>query len=273
MTADWLLLTAAVVIVWTVAWTFIWNRLHPSASAQREQALSERVALLESQVSTLLNDRARDQQEITALRSELSDARLQIRLLRSELERSQASVGTAPPVLAPAVPVRSSGMLLVILGGTEQAFQRDLAQLRQAVRSTSHRLLVIPQATRQLVENVIDENRAAGTPVWGVHFGGHARPDGLALADGLADGQWLSETLGGTEVLVLAGCETFEVATWASVVPVRVSMLNKLETRAASIFTGAFWSPLCRGAEPGDAFAQALERSPARVAEYVQLVS
>ena len=267
--ADWLLLMVAAVIVWTVVWTYVWSRLHPSASVQREEMLADRITLLEVQVRTLLDDRARDQQEITALRTELKDARVQIRWLKAELAR------TADPQAVVTLPdgTREAGTLLVILGGREKAFQRDLAALRGAVRGTAHRLLVLPSATRAAIQQVVDENRAAGTPVWGIHYAGHALPDGLQLEDGIADGQWLSETLGGTEVLTLAGCETFEAATWAGVVPVRVSMLHKLENGAASIFTSAWWTPLCHGADAQTAFAQALERSPSRVAEYVQLIS
>jgi hypothetical protein len=60
-------LDAALVVATAIAISVVWRRVGPG----REAELSARVASLEAQVHTLLDDRARDQQEIMMLRAEL----------------------------------------------------------------------------------------------------------------------------------------------------------------------------------------------------------
>lgn len=87
----------------------------------------------------------------------------------------------------------------------------------------------------------------------------------------LADGLWMSETLVGVEVLVIAGCTSMRTANLTGSVPIVVSMRDEVNSAAARIFSRAFWADIADGIDPEEAFYAAVDRSPTGLAEMVEL--
>ena len=106
--------------------------------------------------------------------------------------------GVAPGERYPA------GRTLLVCIGPDSALMLDLAALR-AVRSATglkfHRLL---DATRPKFAETLRRERSLGRPVELLHLALHASPEGVEFADGVADGNWLSERLFGVRIMLLA---------------------------------------------------------------------
>lgn len=217
----------------------------------REQELLNRVLILE--------------RDITSLTRMLTEKQNEIDRLTERIRQLERDVAQAP---AAAKPARARKELLAVGLGEDAMLETDLAALRGV---TAYQLAVMRNVKRADLEALLERHRANGSPIRLLHLSMHASHAGLAFADGLADGLWLSRHLAGVEVLVLAGCESDRVADLLNVVPAVVSMRGEIDNRDASIFCRAFWAAVAAGQDAQGAFDDALERSPSTVAEMVEL--
>lgn len=217
----------------------------------REQQLEARVALLERDIAGL-------QRMLTEKQTEIDRLKERIR----QLEHGAAAQTENPP------PQRQRRNVLVVGVGNDPALEVDLAALRGVA---GLQLATLRNVSKASLEALLERHRANGNPVRYLHLAVHASHDGLLLADGLADGLWLSRHLAGVEILVLAGCESDRVGDLLSVVPAVISMRDEIENRDASIFSRAFWAAIAQGMDAQAALEAALERSPSTVAEMVEL--
>lgn len=108
-----------------------------------------------------------------------------------------------------------------------------------------------------------------GHPIEYLHIAAHASAAGLELADGLVDGNWLSERLEGVRVLLLASCESDGIGDWLGVVPCVITLSEDIPNEDAAALAQHFWHGIGLGKEPGEALDEALAYCPPAVEEYV----
>jgi hypothetical protein len=161
-----------------------------------------------------------------------------------------------------------SGVLLVVVGG-DAALRVDLAALRKVKAQTGMGFHRLTDATKEAFDRYMRRERSNGRAVRWLHMAVHASAAGVQLADGVVDGDWLSERLLGVEVLLLAGCSGDSVGDWLGVVPHVVTLAEEIGHGDASTLTEGFWTGVARGMEPGRALDAALERCAPAVSEYV----
>jgi hypothetical protein len=159
---------------------------------------------------------------------------------------------------------------LVVVVGQDTMLKVDIARLRGI---ESLRLSTIVEAKMSEVQELINERRSMGRPVKYLHISTHSGPQGVAFADGLADAEWLSNNLKDVEVLVLAGCSGYRVASLLSIVPFVVSMRDTIQNTDASTFSYHFWYAIGEGQPAEDAFYYALKKSNAIVSEMAEFHS
>ena len=232
-------------------------------SIKRERG---RPAPVVSREQELLAQVARLRDDVAALQRMLTEKQTEIDRLTKRIQQLEALAGTS--ATAAAKPARARKELLAVGLGEDAMLETDLAALRGV---TAFQLAVMRNVKRADLEALLERYRANGSPIRMLHLAVHANHAGLAFADGLADGLWLSRHLAGVEVLVLAGCESDRVADLLSVVPAVISMRDEIDNRDASIFCRAFWAAVAAGQDAQGAFDDALERSPSTVAETVEL--
>ena len=119
------------------------------------------------------------------------------------------------------------------------------------------------------VEQINAKGGIKGRPVELVHMAVHASPEGVHFADGVVDGDWLSERLLGVRVLLLAGCEGDTVGDWLGVVPYVITLAEEITHENAATLTQHFWGAIGHGMEPDEALEDALVHCPPVVSEYV----
>lgn len=221
-------------------------------------AFENREMMLEKRVSDLEDELQRTKATVATLQQLLYEKQTQIERLQAQIRQLEGTQKTA----------RRSRQSMVIAYTDQKMLEEDLAALRGV---TAFRRDVIRHASRQDLRTLIDERRGQGQPVRYVHLAMHASEQGVAFADGLADGLWMSETLMGVEVLVIAGCTSMRTASLTGSVPIVVSMRDEVDSAAARIFSRAFWGDIADGIDPEDAFYAAIDRSPTGLAEMVEL--
>ena len=227
------------------------QRNTPPAAQLDTSDLQRKVALLERDVASLQRMLVEKQNEIDALNKRIRD-----------LERGGPQDA----------PVSNERRRVLLVGlGDDAMLQEDLAQLRRVQSQTSIRISRLLPVSKASLERTIERHRAAGNPVRLLHLSVHSGPQGLLFNDGVADGMWLSQQLGGVEIAVLAGCSNDSVADLLRVVPAVVSMREDVNNHDASLFSGAFWLAVGQGMDANEAFERALQRAPALVGEFVEL--
>lgn len=224
----------------------------------REDALALRVADLETQIERL-------EGTIATLQTLLYDRQRMIDQLTERVR--QLEHGATAGGWTDTPPQRQRRSVLAVGIGQDQGLEQDLAALRGVC---GVQLAVLRDVSKASLEALLERHRANGFPVRYLHLAVHAGQDGLALADGLADGLWLSRHLDGVEVLVIAGCESDRVGDLLSVVRHPITMRAEIEHRDAAIFTRAFWTEVGAGAPVDAALEEALRRSPSEVREMVE---
>jgi len=220
------------------------------SNVPEEEALEKRISDLERDIQAL-------QRMLTQKQNEIDRLTERIRQLEN---------GVVLPV-EPTARQRRRRPVLVLGIGTDRMLEADLVALRGVHEL---QLAVLRDVSRRSMEALLERHRANGFPVRYLHLAVHACDDGLAFADGLADGLWLSRHLSGVEVLVIAGCQSAEVGDLLSVVPYTITMRDEIDNRDASIFSRAFWTEIGHGASVDAALAEALRRSPSVVTEMVE---
>lgn len=178
--------------------------------------------------------------------------------LRRSLEQAAQS--------APAYPATPR---LLVCAGPDEGLLLDLAVLRAVRAATGLHFQRVLNATRAKFAASLRRERGLHRPVELVHLALHAGPDGVDFADGLADGNWLSERLGGVRVLLLASCAGADLGDWLGVVPYVVSLNEAISHEDAAALAHHFWQGIGLGSEPDQALAAALALCPPSVAEYV----
>ena len=102
-----------------------------------------------------------------------------------------------------------------------------------------------------------------------LHLALHASAAGVEFADGLADGNWLSERLFGVRIMLLAACQGDSVGDWLGVVPHVITLSEEISHEDAAVLTQHFWHNIGLNMEPGAALDEALGHCPPAVGEYV----
>lgn len=260
---NWPSLLALVIVLVGVAWSEHKRRLNGPDLGSREAVLEDRVKKLQATVAVLLEDKTASQQQIDALRRELDEANVKIARLEAKLGiyEQARQVDQA----------RVSGEILVGVG-VDPMLQADLAALRKVENRSGGAIKItrLSPATLANLKRTLDRHRKSGKPIRWVHLAVHAGEEGVALADDLVSGQWLSENMSGVEILVINGCESDVVADWVGLVPFVVSMREAVPNGDAANFCEAFWQGIGEGLNAEAAFDRSLVRVPA-VAEYAEL--
>ena len=97
-----------------------------------------------------------------------------------------------------------AGRTLLVCIGPDSALMLDLAALRAVRSATGLKFMRLLDATRPKFADTLRRERSLGRPVELLHLALHASPEGVEFADGVADGNWLSERLFGVRIMLLA---------------------------------------------------------------------
>jgi hypothetical protein len=164
---------------------------------------------------------------------------------------------------------RAATRTLLVCVGSDQVLALDLAVLRRVRAAAGLQFSRLLDPSRRKFADALRRERSFGRPVELLHMAVHASPDGVKFADGLVDGDWLSERLDGVQVLLLAGCESDGIGDWLGVVPYVVTFGEALGNEDAAVLAQHFWQNIALDKEPGEALDEALRHCPPAVAEYV----
>jgi hypothetical protein len=157
----------------------------------------------------------------------------------------------------------------LVCTGPDPELLLDLAALRAVRAATGLTFMRVLNATRRKLGGALRRQRAVGHPVAYVHLAAHATTEGVELADGPVDGNWLSEQLEGVCVLLLASCESDRIGEWLGVVPYVITLSEDIPHADAAALARHFWQGIGLGKEPGAALDEALGQCPPAVGEYV----
>jgi hypothetical protein len=113
-----------------------------------------------------------------------------------------------------------------------------LRTLRETTGLTFHRLL---RATKENVQQHFKREASFGRPVELLHLALPATPEGVQLADGPVNAEWLRARLAGVQVLVLAAYTGEAPPVWAQDVPQVVTIAADLDPTAAQEQVQTFW--------------------------------
>lgn len=162
-----------------------------------------------------------------------------------------------------------TGPVLAVCLGEDPQLLVDLAVLRAVRVASGLKFARILNATRGKFVRYLNRERGFGRPVELLHMGLHASAEGIEFADGLVDGNWLSERLLGVRVLLLACCQGDSLGDWLGVVPYVVSLREDVPHEDVVLLAQHFWQGIGLGQEPGAALDGALAFCPPALSEYV----
>lgn len=197
------------------------------------------------------------ERRVDFLVEQLQKAGIQIRDLEHQL-------ATQPPVSRETDTIAKP--LLLICGANATMCDADRLALRRA-QVGFHRLY---HATKTMIDDELRRRRQDSTLYPWLHITAHAGPEGIHLADGIADPAWWNERLQGIHVVFLAACQTAAVADALAGLVTVVFVHEDIGDRDASDFTYAFWRRLKEGGDPHHAYRQALFETP-QIAEFVDI--
>ena len=175
----------------------------------------------------------------------------------------------AQPPAGPGYEPYPTGRTLLVCIGPDSALMLDLAVLRAVRAATGLKFHRVLDATRPKFAAALRRERDLGRPVELLHLALHASPEGVAFADGVADGSWLSERLFGVRIMLLASCRGDSVGDWLGVVPHVITLSEDISNEDAAVLTQHFWHNIGLSMEPGAALDEALTHCPPAVSEYV----
>lgn len=224
--------------------------------------MTDRIAHLESQVASLQKEIAEYQRQNAVMQDRIDF--LVTELMRRSVPGAEVGAGQRPTV-------HLKSEVLVVVGADVPELRIDLASFRKVEMQTGlgFKRLVAPSLDK--VERMLERARASGNPIKYLHISAHAGPEGIQLGQTLVDGEWLSQHLRDVEVLLIAGCESDQVADLLGVVPFVISMLDAVGSEDARLFGEAFWVEIGRGRAPLDAYYEALKRCPPAISEFSQV--
>ena len=195
---------------------------------------------------------------------DLVEAAKRLRAWRATTGR--AANGDTPSVATPAQLPHAT--LLVVIGA-DASLRIDLAALRKVKRQTGLGFHRLTDASTEDLDAYLRRERSCGRPVSLLHLAVHAGHEGVQLADGEVDGEWLSERLLGVQVLLLAGCQGDRIGDWLGVVPFVITIDAAIGHDDAAVLCEHFWMGIGQGLAPNAALDAALAACAPVVAEYV----
>ena len=173
------------------------------------------------------------------------------------------------PAANPSYDYYAGGRTRFVCVGADAALMLDLAALRAVRAATGLKFRRLLDATQAKFAEALRRERGLGRPVELLHLALHASPEGVAFADGVADGNWLSERLFGVRIMLLASCRGDSVGDWLGVVPHVITLSEEITHEDAAVLTQHFWQGIGSGLEPGAALDAALQYCPPAVGELV----
>ena len=203
------------------------------------------------------------------------DLRAAQRAIEAQASAEGRPVALASVVRDPAVPPAQgrdrcpAGRTLLVCIGPDSALMLDLAALRAVRSATGLKFQRLVDATRPKFAEALRRERSLGRPVELLHLALHASPAGVEFADGVADGNWLSERLFGVRIMLLASCRGDSIGDWLGVVPHVITLSEDISHEDAAVLTQHFWHNIGLSMEPGPALDEALTHCPPAVSEYV----
>jgi hypothetical protein len=214
-----------------------------------------------------------ERQEFERIDYEKNDPNNSLTITADDLRAAQRELESqmhGPPAEAtPPLTYSPNDHTLVVCLGPDSALTLDLAVLRTVRAATGLRFIRVLNASCHKFAAMLRRERNLGHPVEFLHLALHASPAGVQFADGIADGNWLSERLFGVRVMLLASCEGDSVGDWLGVVPHVVTLSEEISHEDAAVLTQHFWHNIGLGKEPGAALDSALTYSPPAMSEYV----
>jgi hypothetical protein len=162
-----------------------------------------------------------------------------------------------------------AGRTLLVCVGPDSALMLDLAALRTVRSATGLKFLRLLEATRPKFATALRRERSFGRPIELLHLALHASDQGIQFADGVADGNWLSERLFGVRIVLLASCARDSVGDWLGAVPHVITLSEEIAHEDAAVLAQHFWHNIGLNMEPGEALDEALGHCPPAVGEYV----
>lgn len=208
------------------------------------------------------------ERQLAAMREEyeakLRQMHEQVEFLLERLRLDGIRINELEKRLASGAEVDRRSLVVAVASGVDGWM--DLALLRSLPISITR----LVGATKVKLKRHLDRARSYGRPVAHLHIGAHSGADGIALDDGLADADWLSQHLMGVQVLLLAGCNGDELGDWLASVPYVVTMRESVPADDAALFSKLFWSEIVTGSNPDEALSSALLKAPAGMGEYVE---
>jgi len=133
--------------------------------------------------------------------------------------------------------------------------------------------LRLVNCTAQMLDDELRRRRQDGTLYPWLHVTAHSGPEGIQLADGVVDRNWLvdRQRLQGIKILFLNGCSNVELAdNLAGLVDRVIVVYEEIDDRDAGDFCYTFWNAVGHGATADEAFREALQKTP-QVSPYVDI--
>jgi hypothetical protein len=223
-----------------------------SGRLPRRDGELDRLRNLEAKMRYLQDEDIRKGQMIAKLQAELAEARERIRFLEGQQSK----------------PVVVEDRPLLVVVGNDPALAVDLAALRGAKGLQITRQI---PATYDALKKTVERWRRQGKPLELVHFAVHAGPEGIRL-DRLVSREELSELLRGTQVVMIMGCTSVEIADLLTLVPAVVAFREPVPHDEAWQFGLLFWRAIGEGLLPSAAFRRAVDRGPTSIGEYAELI-
>lgn len=211
--------------------------------AEQRQRYEQRIQELERRVDFLVD--------------QLQKAGIRIRDLENQSEHLPTVSRETDAIIKP---------LLLICGENATMCDSDRLSLRRAGIGFQR----LYHASKRTIEEELRRRRQDGTLYPWLHITAHASPEGIQLGDGIADPTWWNERLQGIAVVFLAACQTAAVADALAGLVTVVFVHEDIGDRDASDFTYAFWRRMKEGADPHQAYRQALFEAP-QIAEFVDI--
>ena len=216
---------------------------------------------LEEVVRRLSNDLAKASLKIAALEQENGQLKAELVQVRKAL----AGMNVVMPISKLALPARP---LLLVIGDKEFGKTDEIS-----VGRTGIPYLRLVNCTAQMLDDELRRRRQDGTLYPWLHVTAHSGPEGIQLADGIVDRDWLVARgrLAGIKILFLNGCSNVALAdSLAGLVDRIVVVYEEINDRDAGDFCYTFWNAVWDGESADNAFRVALLKTP-QVSQYVDI--
>jgi len=208
---------------------------------------------------------------VLILTNDLSEANQRIGKLLSEIVQLKAMVSQLQTVVEVYQGSGESQTILVGIG-SDPDLQVDLIRLRGVtIDKGPVNLLRLAPVSAINLSKVLQSARERGRPIRWVHLATKATPKGIEMIDGVCSGTWLSGEMSDVKVLMISGCDTFEVGETLSGIPVVATTLEKISHEDAKVLAGVFWQAVADGLTPPDIETRCRKRLPNKIMEMIYI--